>query len=316
MQTFALIYSYTTFTINKLLKNNQIMKYQFLIFTLALIVMSCEPGNKKESEEATNEEVIEAPVDPELVKLWETDTVLTTCESVLYDGENSRLFVSNIDGQPLNKDGNGFISILNLDGSIKTLKWASGLNAPKGMGIFNGHLFVTDIDRIVAIDLQTGEIAKEFTPEKAEFLNDITVSDNAVYASDSNLGMIHKIEDDKLSTVTENASGVNGLLMKDGDLLVLDKNGFRSLNLENKEFTMVNDSITGGDGLTMVNDSTYIASRWKGEIYYVTGNKTHLLLDTKAEESQTADIGLNASEKIVYVPTFFKNKVVAYQIKN
>ncbi|WP_188465077.1 ATP-binding protein [Marivirga lumbricoides] len=295
------------------------MKYQFLIFTLALTVIACEPGKKKESEEANeanNEEIIEVPVDPELVKLWETDTVLTTCESVLYDGENSRLFVSNIDGKPLDKDGKGFISILNLDGSIKTLKWASGLNAPKGMGISDGHLYVTDIDRIVAIDLETGKVAKEYTPEKAEFLNDITVADNAVYASDSNLGFIHKIENDELTTVTENASGVNGLLMKDGDLLVLDKNGFRSLNLDSREFTMVNDSVTGGDGLTVLNDSTYIASRWKGEIYYVTGNKAHLLLDTKAEESQTADIGLNASEKIVYVPTFFKNKVVAYEIKD
>ena len=41
------------------------------------------------------------------------------------------------------------------------------------MGIFDGHLYVTDIDKVVAIDLESGEIAKEFTPEKAEFLNDI-----------------------------------------------------------------------------------------------------------------------------------------------
>jgi len=40
-----------------------------------------------------------------------------------------------------------------------------------------------------------------------------------------------------------------------------------------------------------------------------------LLLDTKAEESQTADIGLDADRMIVYVPTFFKNKVVAYQLE-
>ncbi|WP_236587900.1 hypothetical protein [Marivirga aurantiaca] len=109
---------------------------------------------------------------------------------------------------------------------------------------------------------------------------------------------------------------VNGLLSKDNQLMVLDKSGLRGYDLGSKEFMTVNDSVTGGDGLTMLNDSVYIASRWKGEIYYVAGNKAHLLLDTKAEESQTADIALNRKDKVVYVPTFFKNKVVAYQLKD
>lgn len=51
------------------------------------------------------------------------------------------------------------------------------------------------------------------------------------------------------------------------------------------------------------------------EIYHVAGNKATLLLDTKAEESQTADIGLDPDRMIVYVPTFFKNKVVAYRLE-
>ncbi len=291
------------------------MKKQFLVLGIAILIFSCQPA-KEGNEEAGSEEAVETTADPKLVKLWETDTVLTTCESVLYDGENSRLFVSNINGNPTDKNGAGFISILNLDGSIKTLKWATGINAPKGMGIFEGHLYVTDIDKIVAIDLETGKIAKEFTPEKAEFLNDITVSENAVYASDMGLGLIHKIENGELSQVASDVANVNGLLSVGDKLMVLDGAGLRSLDLESNEFMTVNDSVTGGDGLTMLNDSVYIASRWQGEIYYVTGNKEHLLLDTKAEESNTADIGLNREDKIVYVPTFFKNKVVAYQLEN
>ncbi len=291
------------------------MKKQFLVLGIALLIFSCQPA-KEGNEEASSEEAVETTVDPKLVKLWETDTVLTTCESVLYDGENSRLFVSNINGNPTDKNGAGFISILNLDGSIKTLKWATGINAPKGMGIFEGHLYVTDIDKIVAIDLETGKIAKEFTPEKADFLNDITVSENAVYASDMSLGLIHKIENGELSQVASDVANVNGLLSVGDKLMVLDGVGLRGLDLESNEFMTVNDSVTGGDGLTMLNDSVYIASRWQGEIYYVTGNKAHLLLDTKAEESNTADIGLNREDKIVYVPTFFKNKVVAYQLEN
>lgn len=292
------------------------MKHQIVILGVALIIFSCQPSKDKDAENSNSKPVAEKTADPELVKLWETDSVLTTCESVLYDKDNDRLFVSNINGKPLNKDGEGFISILNLDGSIKNLKWATGLNAPKGMGIYENHLYVTDIDRVVAISLETGEIVIEFTPAEAEFLNDITVSENAVYVSDMGLGLIHKIENDELSIIAENVSSVNGLLSKDNKLMLLDEKGLRALDLDNNEFSMVNDSVTGGDGLTMLNDSVYIASRWQGEIYYVTGNKAHLLLDTKKEESQTADIALNREEKIVYVPTFFNNKVVAYQLKD
>jgi len=291
------------------------MKNTVFVLGFALLIFACQPAKKENQEETEAKEVVEQSADPKLVKLWETDTLMTTCESVLYDGDGNRLFVSNINGKPLDKNGEGFISILNLDGSIKNLKWTTGLNAPKGMGIFDGHLYVTDIDRVVAIDLETGKVAKEFTPEKAEFLNDITTSENAVYISDMGLGLIHKIEDGELSTIAEGVKSINGLLSKGDHLMTLDANGLRAYDLAENKFEMVNDSVTGGDGLTMLNDETYIASRWKGEIYHVAGNKATLLLDTKAEESQTADIGLDPERKIVFVPTFFKNKVVAYQLE-
>ena len=291
------------------------MKNTVFVLGFALLIFACQPAKKENQEETEAKEVVEQSVDPKLVKLWETDTLMTTCESVLYDGDGNRLFVSNINGKPLDKNGEGFISILNLDGSIKNLKWTTGLNAPKGMGIFDGHLYVTDIDRVVAIDLETGKVAKEFTPEKAEFLNDITTSENAVYISDMGLGLIHKIEDGELSTIAEGVKSINGLLSKGDHLMTLDAKGLRAYDLAENKFEMVNDSVTGGDGLTMLNDETYIASRWKGEIYHVAGNKATLLLDTKAEESQTADIGLDPERKIVFVPTFFKNKVVAYQLE-
>jgi hypothetical protein len=77
---------------------------------------------------------------------------------------------------------------------------------------------------------------------------------------------------------------------------------------------VINSTITGGDGLVILGDGNYIASRWQGEIYLANDSTETLILDTKAQESNTADIGYNAAEKIVYVPTFFKNKVAAYKL--
>src|SRR5690554_5412539 len=116
------------------------MKHTLFILGIALLVFACQPTKKEDKKEEKNE-VVEQSADPKLIKMWETDTLMTTCESVLFDGEGERLFVSNINGQPLEKNGKGFISILNLDGSVQELNWATELNAPKGMGIFDGQLY-------------------------------------------------------------------------------------------------------------------------------------------------------------------------------
>ena len=81
------------------------------------------------------------------------DVGLSTPESVLHDAGADVYLVSNINGSPLEKDGNGFISRLAPDGSVLALKWIDGeaqgitLNAPKGMAIQDGVLFVAAIDR-------------------------------------------------------------------------------------------------------------------------------------------------------------------------
>ena len=73
----------------------------------------------------------------QLVKLWETDSTLKVPESVFFDGKNKVLYVTNIDGkEPWGKDGKGSVGKVGLDGKIIAVDWVTGLNAPKGMGLF------------------------------------------------------------------------------------------------------------------------------------------------------------------------------------
>src|SRR6187402_2462475 len=90
-----------------------------------------------------------------LVKKWETDTLLKTPESVLYDAKGKILYVSNIDGAPDGKDGKGSIGKIGLDGKIIAVDWVSGLNAPKGMALVKNTLWVADVDQMVAVDIET-----------------------------------------------------------------------------------------------------------------------------------------------------------------
>src|ERR1700753_4027392 len=129
------------------------------------------------------------PAEPTAVAKY---TGLSTPESVLYDADNDRYLVSNINGKPDAKDNNGFISVLSPDGTVSTLKWIEGgkdkvkLDAPKGSGIANGVLYVADISVVRQFDLKTGAPKGDIAIPGSTFLNDVAVGpDGKVYVTDT-----------------------------------------------------------------------------------------------------------------------------------
>lgn len=253
----------------------------------------------------------------QLVKKWETDTLLKVPESVLYDAENKILYVSNIDGQPWEKDGKGSVGKVGLDGKIITVDWVSGLQAPKGLGLYKNNLYVADVDKVAVIDIKKGVITQTIPVEGAEGLNDLTVDKKGVlYVSDSKTKKVHRIENGQVTTWLENLKGPNGVLIDGNDLYVLDAGTLNKVE-KDKSLTKLAEGMEGGtDGVEHVTGKDYIVSCWGGVVYYVNGNGTkQTLLDTREQKMNTADIGYDAKSRIVYVPTFFKNKIVAYELK-
>ena len=100
--------------------------------------------------------------------------------------------------------------------------WVTGLDAPKGMGKSGNKLYVTDITKVVEIDVETGQITNRFDAPGATFLNDITVgSDGKVYISDSNTSTVYVLEDGQIKVLLQDASlgGPNGLLAESDRLI-------------------------------------------------------------------------------------------------
>lgn len=251
---------------------------------------------------------------------WSTDTVLRIPESVLFDNKANVLYVSNIDGKSNEKDGKGFISKLSTDGKITSLEWGNGLNAPKGMGLYKGKLYVADLTRVAIFDLATGKLTKSVEIDGAQFLNDITIdSKGMVYVSDSATGKIHALKDDKPELYFESTDfkRINGLLaLKDG-LYVADAGNGKNYKLSaDKKLTEYTETAPGADGIVMVGKDEYIVSSWAGEIYFVDASaKAHKLLDTKEQKLNSADIAYDEKTKTVFVPTFNGNRVMAYTFK-
>src|SRR5258708_3371010 len=97
----------------------------------------------------------------QLIKKWETDSVLKVPESVLFDAGNNVLYETNIDGtDPWGMDGKGSVGKIGTDGKIINVEWVSGLNAPKGMGLYKGKLYVADLGTLAVIDIKAGKIIK------------------------------------------------------------------------------------------------------------------------------------------------------------
>src|SRR6478609_2265178 len=244
----------------------------------------------------------EAQTQHSLVKKWETDTLLKTPESVLYDAKGKILYVSNIDGTPDGKDGKGSIGKVGLDGKIIEVEWVKGLNAPKGMGLYKNKLYVADLTEVVVIDISKGEIVQRIPVEGSVFLNDITIDKNGVvYVSDTRGFKVYKIEKGFVTTILQNLKGPNGLLAVADELLLVDRGTL---------FKMINGSkltdLCGGmdpatDGIEMVQKNEYLVSCWGGVIYYVYANGSkQTLLDTREQKINTADIGYDARNRIVY----------------
>ncbi len=294
------------------------MKIKNLFFAAASIILfsAC---NSSQIKESTADSVSSADtVKHELVLKWETDSSLKVPESVLLDKANKVLYVSNIDGRdPWKADGKGSIGKVGLDGKIISTEWVSGLESPKGLGMYNGKLYAADLTNLVIIDIASGKIVQKVPIAGAVGLNDIAVDSKGVlYVSDSPGKRVFRFENGKSEVFLDNLNGPNGLFINGNDIYVLDNQAMHKVNAD-RTLTKIADGLDGNaDGLENVNGNDYIISCWEGLIWYINADGTkQLLLDTKAAQKNTADIGFDKDSKTVYVPTFFKNTIVAYEVK-
>jgi hypothetical protein len=100
------------------------------------------------------------------------------------------------------------------------------------------------------------------------------------------------------------------------NLYILDNGGAYKVNPD-KTLSMITDGMEGGtDGIENVLNNDFIVSCWAGVIYYLKADGTkEKLLDTREQKINSADIAYDAVNRIVYVPTFWKNNIVAYKLR-
>lgn len=253
-----------------------------------------------------------------LEEVWATEQVLEVPESVYYNADEDVLYVSNIAGEPAEKNGQGYISRLSPDGELLEQKWVTGLHAPKGMGMMNGKLYVADVDRLVEIDVKQGQVSNTYQVKGATFLNDVAVTDdNKVLFSDSNEGKIHVFENGRVQVWNEEELDRPNGLLADGGRVLLASSGSNDVKeiLEGASGEVMVEGIGAGDGLVALGEGAYLVSNWQGEVYYIGDNiEKQKLLDTKEQNINSADIEYIQERNLLLVPTFRDKRVVAYRL--
>ncbi|MDX2307011.1 MAG: hypothetical protein NW216_02100 [Hyphomicrobium sp.] len=259
-------------------------------------------------------------------KLWET-TGFKNPESALFDAGGGTLYVSNVNGEPLAKDGNGFISKVAPDGTITTLEWVKGFDGPKGLAKVGGKLYVSDIDQLVEIDIATAAIVARYPAKDAKFMNDVAAdSAGNVYVSDTGTSTIWRLSGGafEIWLADPKLENPNGLLVE-GDKMLVASWGGGSPDKPSRMFTVdlatkaiaphgLGEPIGNLDGLEPDGDGGYFLTDWVAGNFHRVGRKgkVRLLMDLG---QGAADLGYDPATKTVYVPQMMTSVLFAFKVE-
>jgi hypothetical protein len=255
-----------------------------------------------------------------------------TPESVKWDSAQDVYFVSNINGAPNAKDGNGFISRVGPAGMIRDSAFIAGLNAPKGMALVGDTLWVTDIDVVRAFNAKTGAPVATVPVPGAIFLNDIAAApDGSLYVTDTAIrfgakGVEHPGTDQILRIAPDRKVSValksdtlarpNGIIWDaaNGRFIVVAFGGGSLFAWKpgDPAPTVIGTGPGQFDGVEIADGAIWVSSWADSSVYrYVNGEGTNVIKGVPSP----ADIGYDAKRNRLLIPIFTGNRIEIWQLQ-
>lgn len=259
-------------------------------------------------------------------------TGLASPQSIVYNEKKDEYFISNMNGIAKQKDGNGFIAKTDNNGLVVVLQFIAStvdaeLHSPTGLGLFQGRLYVADIDRMIVYDANNGKHVKtiSFVSHGAKFLSDIAIGgDGKIFLTDIEANMIFMLDatqDDKVIILSssENLDGPKSLLIepsKNGVMIVSSNHGrILRVTLDGKIdiFKDIGKSL-GGIVVDRQGD-LYVSSIAQGEIYKIDQSRGSVISLFRSNLTTPGDMAYNPVSHEIIVPLTADNKVTAISVK-
>ncbi len=263
-------------------------------------------------------------------KIVVKDVGFSTPESVEYYSAEDVYLVTNINGDPSAVDGNGFISKLKPDGSVKELKWIDGtmknvtLNAPKGAAVVGTHLFVADCNQVQVFDLPSGVQSSSITIEGSTFLNGMTPGpEESAYVTDSGFNpgfkpsgtdAVYQVWADghhETILMNKDMGHPNGIWDHKGQLIVntMGSGKMFSITPDGMQTELPSPPKGTLDGLVELKNGHFLVTSWDAAAIYEMNQEGKYTVFADSLKSP-ADIGIDTKRNRVLVPLFTVNEVV------
>jgi hypothetical protein len=243
-------------------------------------------------------------------------------ESCTYDAVRNLIVVMNAGVPQTQEENDGYVSLLNPDGSVHTAKWIGAtrdgltLNHPLGSAIQAGVLYTADIDVVRTFDLATGRPGRSFPVPGATILNGIGVTkEGTIFVSNTrNPECVYKITaSGEVSTFIDGKPLAlpNGVAIdQDGNIVVVNvgDNAVMTFDPSGKLIRTEHAAEGGNDGIVILSDGTkYVSSVRFGSVSQIRpGEKAKVIA---AGIPSAASMGYDPKQNQLIIPMNNNNAV-------
>ena len=225
------------------------------------------------------------------------------------------LLVSNVCG--FRESGSGFLSLLNGEGEVLAWRIVEGLDAPLGMALHEGRLYVVDSNRLKVFAWPGFGLLDTIALETS-VANDVAVApDGSIYVTDTAKHQVVQVLPDGTAPVLTGEArfgGANGIAVHEGHVYVGGERLWR-VDPENLAVETIGPEwLADIDGIEFEADGTLQATPVGGPLVrYRTDGFVEILA---GEGVGSANHGYSAALGLVLIPTGFDNSVIAIRLES
>jgi sugar lactone lactonase YvrE len=213
-------------------------------------------------------------------------------ESCTFDPHKNLILSMNAGDRSEGAEEDGFVSLINPDGSVHTSKWIGAsrdgleLRDPIGSAVQNGVLYTVDSGYLRSFDMASGAPLNSIFVSDTGFLNGVAVAeDGTAYISDTPAGVVYKVTPDGASMVFaegEPLATPNGVAMdNDGNIVVVNiaSNAVITYDPDGDIVRTEYAAEAGNDGVVVTGDGTkYVSSVRFGSVSKIVPGEEALVI--------------------------------------
>lgn len=291
----------------------------FVVALLALAACAEQPDEELESDAALADSA----------RMIAEVTGFMGPEAVRYDPDQDVYFVGNFNGGGMDADNNGFISRVQPDGTIDSMRFIEGgrqnvtLHAPRGMAITGDTLWACDVDAVRGFDKRSGAplATVDFSAMDTGFLNDVTPGpDGALYVTDTGRDAVYRIAGGTITTLHQDSllNSPNGITwdVERDRFIVVPFGGAQHYLVWTPEDTVLatEGSVSGAqmDGVEVSESGDIIISMQADSSLHAVVDGTDRVIARL--DGRPADIGYDTQRGRIAVPYIARNLVEIWQL--